>query len=246
MFSVLNRDVLWGLGLWIAPHGLCKGIILLVESALQVDGSFDCGHTALLPVWMNGSKVMSCTKSLTGNKALQISLHCNWARNSTSLWTTSTGRSICRRFMAHLTSICTLVMLVMIDNLGRVGVEQSDVQIPVYQQLRFCPLISKHCHSFFHLALNYWALSFRGTSSPHPICRPSSLLHRSFTRGCSSLHVASWHWRNHSGPLLTSQWVHHLSLFKLFLQATPPNPIFKRFPLAFTILVPLVLQCSPL
>lgn len=41
-----------------------------------------------------------------------------------------------------------------------------------------------------HLPLNYWALPFKGTRSSHQMCRPSGLLHRSFTRGWSLPHVA--------------------------------------------------------
>lgn len=64
------------------PCGFHMSIIPLLVSALQAGGSPDCGHTVRLPLWMNCSKVMSCTKNLPGNKAWQISLHCNCGRNS--------------------------------------------------------------------------------------------------------------------------------------------------------------------
>lgn len=80
----LQNIVHWALGPWMNPRGFHKSIIPLLVSALQAGGSSDCGHTAQLPVWMNCSKVMPCTKSLPGNKARQILMHYHCARNSAS------------------------------------------------------------------------------------------------------------------------------------------------------------------
>lgn len=222
MFSVLNRDVLWGLGLWIAPHGLCEGIILLVVSALQVDGSFDCGHTALLPVWMNCSKVMSCTKSLTGNKARQISLNCNWARDSASgpqalaYLQVLSGTSDIHMHMSvagddwlFRTCGCWTVMLYIY--IYRVytkylSTSSSDSVTSFPNTLAF---------STFHWIIELFLsrgpvlpIRFVGDqvcfTAPSPEAAVAFMLPHDIEK-------------NHSSSLLTFQWVHHLFPLKLFL-----------------------------
>lgn len=91
----------WAPGAWMNPCGFHKSIIPLPVSALQAGGSPDCGHTARLPGWMNCSKVMPCTKSLPGNKAQQILMHCNCAREI-CLWTTNTGKVVSGTCDVHM------------------------------------------------------------------------------------------------------------------------------------------------
>lgn len=127
-FAVQNGVVHWAVGPWMDPCGFHKSIIPLLVSALQAGGSSDCGHTARLPVWVNCSKVMSCTKSLPGNKARQISMHCNRARNSASGPQT----------LAHLLGIfwhawhphAVGVLLVLIDNFWPVSEQHSPSHPP--------------------------------------------------------------------------------------------------------------------
>lgn len=123
VFPVQKGLVYWASVPWMDPCGFHKSIIPLPASAPWAGGSSDCGHTAQLPVWMNCSKVMSCTKSLPGNKARQISMHCNCARNSASGPQT----------LAHLWGIfwrachahAARVVLVVIDNFWPVSDQHS-------------------------------------------------------------------------------------------------------------------------
>lgn len=114
VFATQNGVVHWALGPWMDPRGFHKSIIPLLVSALQAGGSYDCGHTVRLPVWMNCSKVMSCTKSLPGNKAwtdfdaLQL-------RQEFCLWTTNTGTPA-RYFLARLRPHAAGAVLLLIDN----------------------------------------------------------------------------------------------------------------------------------
>lgn len=189
------------------PCGFHKSISPLLVSALQAGGSSDCGHTARLPVWMNCSKVMSCTKSLPGIKAQQILFHDSRARNAAAGAQT----------LAHLRGVlwhiwcpmqqeqrwCWLIIPKPLEmNTHPLTFPPSNPLNTVYS---LCALTTSSQSvpslSFtflFKLPLNYWALSFKGTSSSYQMCGPSSLLHRSFTRSCSRPDVATWHWGNHS------------------------------------------------
>lgn len=165
---------------------------------------------------------MPCTKSLPGNEARQISLLCSCARNS------APGPQT----LAHLQGVFWLawrppaagVVLVLIDNFWPVSNQHSSFHPSTFWTqniLNACqptaPILLHPSPPLQH-PLNYWALSFKGTSSSHQMCRPSSLLHRSFTRSCNRPHVASWHWGNHSHAphlLLTPPLAPSQSFFKL-------------------------------
>lgn len=166
---------------------------------------------------MNCSKVMSCSKSLLGNKS---ATHFDALR----LCQVNTGTPT-RTLVARLTAIRSRTAAVLPDNSWPVSSFPAIPSISlntVFYTLNTCQPVPRSDSSLLPLLstshLNYWALSFKGTSSSHQTCRPSGLLHRSFTRGWSLPHVASWHWGNHSHAphlLLTSTLAASQSLFRL-------------------------------
>lgn len=105
---------------WI-PVVYYRSIIPLPVSALQAGGSSDCGRTAWLPVWMNCSKVMPCTKSLPGNKARQVFVALQ-RRQEFCLWTTSRWRG----WRPHAAGVA----LLLIDHFWPVGDQRSPSHPP--------------------------------------------------------------------------------------------------------------------